>query len=281
MFVRRALLLVLCSAGALVFARSEALAERGGVVEAPGAAISNGSPEAVVVVSRSGALASWEASSGGSGARWECRYHPTDNAEQWVEWELTADPQPGEVYMLACYAGGDTVWFDLRTFDPADPLAGLAAVERSRDEARRLLDLPLPEPVLNPPGAQLVGVPTWLWLAGEWQDAEATASVGSVSSTVRARPVEATWTFGDGTTLTCAAGTPYDPALAPEAQSSDCTHVFTRDSRHTADGAYQVQVAVTYEVSWEASTGAGGALADLTRTATVSVVVQEAQALVR
>ena len=235
----------------------------------------------MVVVSRSGELGSWRASSRGSGSTWVCRYHPTDPAEQWVEWEMVADPVEGRQYMLACYVGTEIVWFDLRTYDPADPLAGLAVVERSRDEARRLLDLPLPEPVLNPPGVQLVGVPTWLWLAGEWRAAEATAAVGAVSSTVRARPVQATWELGDGTTLTCDAGTRYDPALSPRSQSSDCTHVFIRDSRGTADGAYQVRVTVAYEVSWEASTGAGGALEGLTRTTTLPVVVQEAQALVR
>jgi hypothetical protein len=274
------MLLVGC-VGMLVCSPAPADAAVGTDESTGSAVVSNGSPEAVVVVSRSGELVAWRASSRGSGSTWVCRYHPTDPAEQWVEWEMVADPVEGRQYMLACYVGTEIVWFDLRTYDPADPLAGLAAVERSRDEARRLLDLPLPEPVLNPPGAQLVGVPTWLWLAGEWQDTEATASVGAVSSTVRARPVRATWELGDGTTLTCAAGTPYDPALAPEAQSSDCTHVFTRDSRSMAGGAHQVQVTVTYEVWWEASTGAGGALAELTRTTTVPVVVQEAQALVR
>jgi spore coat protein U-like protein len=105
--------------------------------------------------------------------------------------------------------------------------------------------------------------------------------VGAVTSTVRARPVSATWDLGDGTTITCGPGTAYDPSLSPGAQSSDCTHVFTRDSRRTADGAYQVRVTVTYAVSWDASTGAGGRLAELSRTTTVPVVVQEAQALVR
>jgi hypothetical protein len=276
---RRAALFFLLLASAIA-PTTAVSADSGPISETPSASVSNGSPEAVVVVSRAGALASWEASSRGGGSSWVCRYHPTDNAEMWIEWDVTADPVVGEVYMLACYVGADAVWFDLRAFDPADPLAGLAAVERSRDEARRLLDLPLPEPALNPPGAQLVGVPSWLWLA-EWQEAEATASVGAVTSTVRARPARVTWDLGDGTTLTCDAGTAYDASRPPAAQSSDCTHVFTRDSRAVAGGAYEVTATVTYEVSWEASTGAGGALEEVTRTTTVPVVVQEAQALVR
>jgi hypothetical protein len=239
-----------------------------------------------VVVSRSGALASWEASSRRSGPTWVCRYHPVRRPDTGPEiaWDEDADPVVGEQYLLGCYLDGrddQMVWARVATFDPADPWAGAAVLERTRDEARRQLDLPLPEPSLNPPGAQLVGVPTWLWLEGQWQDAEATASVGVVTSTVRARPVRATWDLGDGTTLTCGPGTAYDPARTPEAQASDCTHVFTRDSRGRSGGAYDVRVTVTYEVSWEASTGAGGELAEVTRTTTVPVIVQEAQALVR
>jgi len=257
------------------------VAERGEIVESPGASVRDGSPEAIVVVGASGSIGSWTSSSGGSGPRWVCRYHPTDSAGQWIEWTEDVDPVAGDVYMLACYVGDDLVSTTIGVFDPADPLGGLAAVERSREEARRLLDLPLPEPSLNPPGAQLVGVPTWFWLGGAWEGASATASVGAVSATVHARPVQATWDLGDGTTLTCDAGVAYDPAVSPSAQASDCTHVFTSDSRRSREGAYEVTVTVRYDVSWDASTGAGGALDAVTRTTTIPVVVQEAQAVLR
>ena len=77
------------------------------------------------------------------------------------------------------------------------------------------------------------------------------------------------------------AGTPYDPGRPPGDQRSSCTHVFTRSSRRLAGGSYQVDATVTYTVSWTATTGEGGALGTLTRSATVPVRVTEAQALIR
>ena len=108
------------------------------------------------------------------------------------------------------------------------------------------------------------------------------ATVGTVAATVTATPVEVTWDLGDGTQLTCDdAGTPYDPGRPPGDQRSSCTHVFTRSSRRLAGGSYQVDATVSYTVSWTATTGEGGALGTLTRSATVPVRLTEAQALIR
>ena len=255
-----------------------------------GGQIRDGAPEAVVVVGRSGTVGSWEGSAGGGGARWRCGYYAFDLDPADSDGVLASihyddgpvDPEAGEPYVLACYdPSGRLVKSVLQIFDPADPLGPIAATERALDEARRRLDLPLPQPALNPPGAQLVGVPTWLWVDGPWAPASATAAVGAVNATVTATPVQVVWTTGDGATTTCDAGTPYDPSRPPADQHSSCTHVFTRSSSALAGGTYAVTATVTYDVAWSASTGAGGELGSLSRSTTVPVRVAEAQALIR
>lgn len=257
-----------------------------------GGVIRDGAPEAVVVVGRSGTLGSWEsgAGGGGGGARWRCGYYafdldPADSDGGLASVHYDAgpvDPEPGQPYVLACFDGsGRMAKSVLQVFDPADPLGPIAATERALDEARRRLDLPLPQPALNPPGAQLVGVATWLWVDGPWSPASATAAVGAVAATVTATPVQVVWSTGDGTTTTCDAGTRYDPGRPPAGQHSSCTHVFTRSSAALPGGTYAVSATVTYEVTWSASTGAGGDLGPLSRSTTVAVRVVEAQALIR
>lgn len=254
-----------------------------------GGQIVDGSPEAVVVVGRSGEVGSWTGSPRG-GARWTCGYYDFDADPNGYGNDGTVryddgpvDPEPGELYVLVCRdQSGRTVKSLLQRFDPADPLGGIAATERALDEARKRLDLPLPSPGLNPPGAQLVGVATWLWVDGPWAPASATAQVAGVSATVTATPVSVVWSPGDGTTVTCdGPGTPYDPNRPPADQRSSCTHAYGRSSAALPGGAYALTATVTYEVTWSSSTGAGGALGTLTRTTTVAVVVEEAQALIR
>ncbi|MCD9623747.1 hypothetical protein [Rhabdothermincola salaria] len=240
------------------------------------------------MVGSSGTIASWEGGTGGGRPRWRCGYYqveakPSESEAHPIRYDLgPIDPVAGEAYVLACFDAADQMVLNRPTrFDPGDPLAGIAAAERALDEARRRLDLPLPQPALNPPGEQLVGVATWLWLADAWAPSSATAAIGAVSSTVTAQPVQVTWDMGDGTTLTCDAGVAYDPGRAPEEQSSACTHVYTRASAGAPGGRYPVTVTVGYEVSWSASTGAGGELEGLSRQTTIDVVVRQAQAVIR
>ena len=287
--MRRWLALVTFAAATIGYV-APAAADWGDTVDSPGAGVVDGTPEAVVVVGRTGTLGSWSGSgAGGSGSGWRCGYYDVtagdidrDDAPEVHYDEGPVDPEADAVYVLTCYdQSGQVVRSQLTRYDPADPLAGIAAVERATDEARRRLDVPLPSPGLNPPGDQLVGVATWLWLDGTWQATSATASIGTVSSTVTATPTEAVWDLGDGTSITCGAGHPYDVGRAPEEQSSDCTHVYSSSSRLQPDGTFLVSVTVSYAVSWGASTGAGGDLETISRTTTVPVRVTEAQALIR
>ncbi|WP_329567867.1 hypothetical protein [Streptomyces sp. NBC_01361] len=97
-------------------------------------------------------------------------------------------------------------------------------------------ELMLPEPVIrtNPDEkyAQLVQVPTWMWLDREmWKPVSKTANAPGVSVTATAIPRSATWVMGDGGTVVCeGAGTPYSMKYAADSLSPDCGHTYLRSS---------------------------------------------------
>ena len=88
-------------------------------------------------------------------------------------------------------------------------------------------------------------------------------------------------TDSDGETVTCdGPGTPYDPAVADGAQSTECSHVYQDTSVGEPDGRYPASVTVDWSVDWDSSTGATGTLADASRTTTFALTVTERQAVV-
>ena len=59
-------------------------------------------------------------------------------------------------------------------------------------------------------------------------------------------------TMGDGETVTCdGPGTPYDPAVADDAQSTECSHVYQDTSVGEPDGRYPASVTVDWSVDWD------------------------------
>lgn len=250
--------------------------------------ITDGVPEAIVVVSRDGTLGSW--SGGGTGSRWRCGYYviaapvssvldPTPVVD-WVGGPV--NPVRGEYYMLGCFdATGVRVQTRYVPFDPGEPLGGIAATERALDEARRRLEIPDPVPRVNPPDAQLVGLPMWMWLDQPWERVWASASIGAVWAGVDAWPETSLWEFEDGTRIWCDRGIEYDTGRGPRDQSSGCTHTFTRTSAWSSGGVELVRVTVTWGVEWTSSESGGEPLGTLTRSAVFPVRVLEAQALVR
>jgi hypothetical protein len=146
-------------------------------------------------------------------------------------------------------------------------------------EAVKNLRLPTPAIRVNPapPTAQVIFVPTWLWVdQGSWGSRSATASAGGLSVTATAKPVKVLWSTGDGTSLTCAGpGTPWTSGMNPAAASPTCGHTFSRPS---GGGSYTLQATVTWEISWVGG-GASGTEPSLTTTASVSLRVVEAGGL--
>jgi len=284
-----ALAAVAVSSIATTSAGIEAVGARaGGVRPRPGAGVVDGSPVAVVIDGPDGELAAYHGS--GSGSAWRCVYYAITNGSR-NSFAPNVDigggpvnPEEGRAYGLYCYdPAGQTLDSRLVTFHASDPFSGVAAAERAASEALRRLDLPTPAIGLNPPpGAeQLVGLPTWLWVSNPWGPSTASASLSGVTSSVAATPLRVDFDLGDGTTMTCAPGTPYDPARPARAQHSSCTHTYTASSSPRADGVFLVNATLVYDVSWTATTGAGGPLGTVERAGSVTVRVLEAQALVR
>ena len=149
------------------------------------------------------------------------------------------------------------------------------------DEARRYLALPLPAPQMSPTGDQIVNLPTWLWLAGDWQPLTSTVSVPGVSVTVRAIPDLVVWTMGDGSQVTCdGPGTPYRTGIADAAQSPTCSYTYRHSSATQPRLRYEAAVTVRWHAAWVASGVAGGGdLGTIDRTTTFPVRVGEVQAI--
>jgi hypothetical protein len=145
--------------------------------------------------------------------------------------------------------------------------------------AHKRLLLPNPKISANPVGDQLVNLPTWMWLASGWGPVSATASVSGVSVTATATPTAATWSMGDGSTVTCSgAGTPYRADSDPKAQSPDCGHTYRTSSAKQAGQAFPVTATVHWTVTWTGA-GQGGTFPDLTTTGNAAFRVAESQAL--
>jgi hypothetical protein len=133
----------------------------------------------------------------------------------------------------------------------------------------------LPVPRTSPEGVpQITGMPTWFWLdPAAWVPVSARAEVPGLWAEVTATPVEATWTPGDGgAPVTCAG--PGRPHPGEASATPDCGHTYVEV------GAYTLAVAVTYDVAWTSSTGAGAALDPIVVTGALPVTVEQRQAVI-
>lgn len=148
-------------------------------------------------------------------------------------------------------------------------------------QARARLQLPGVLMRLNPPGVQLVNLPIWLTLdRSSWTVRSATASVPGVSVTATARPVQVTWSMGDGGSVVCKGpGTAWRPGTDPMASSPDCGYTYRRSSAGAAGGRFTVAVTVSWVVTWVGA-GQAGTIPGLSTTGTVRVAVQESQAVI-
>lgn len=225
-----------------------------------------------------------EGSAGSSGAA-RCTSEPARLAPGEVPVDTDGSPRvasgPGEWRIRRCFgADGRETSFDLVFAAAGQPVDPLSLARQARER------LPLGAPVVaTSPDAdqvQLVGVPTWLWVAGGWAEQSASASVPGVSVTVRADPVRVTWVMGEGGRVMCTGpGQPFDPQVPEAAQATDCSYTYPRSSAAQPDARFTVTATITWRVSWTASGVAGGGdLGEVERSATVPLRVAEGQALV-
>lgn len=161
------------------------------------------------------------------------------------------------------------------------PEGGLVDPRQLAVNALASVDIGQPSIATSPStnGRLFVQLPTWLWLdQAWWRPSEATAHAGDVWSTVRATPVETTWSLGDGHIVSCRGpGIEWRPGMREGA--SGCTHIYRRSSADRPGGKFRLQATVTFAVTWSSNAAAGGTLPAITRTSSLNVDVGEIQAI--
>nr|WP_237550430.1 hypothetical protein [Streptomyces sp. SID8354] len=150
---------------------------------------------------------------------------------------------------------------------------------------RAVSQLKLPKPVIHTSPhedfAQVVNVPTWMWVErGTWGPVTTSAAVDGVEVTATARPRKAVWSMGDGGSVVCSGpGTPYSTRFGPKASSPDCGYTYRRASTSEPGKAFPVSVRVIWDVEWKGG-GRTGVVPGLAMSAQRQLVVDEVQAVV-
>jgi len=190
---------------------------------------------------------------------------------------------PGDWVVLACSVDGQPVgarqrvqWFPGTPLPAPQPNAAeLAQVALGR------LAVPLPTVASwpAPGGTSLVNLPVWLHV-GNWSQLTASASAGGLTATITAEPVRAAWNMDEGTVTCASAGATYEPSIAPDAQSTDCSFTYQHSSGIRTDGNFHASGTLVWHMRWSATNGQGGDLGEISRTSAFTMRVEESQALV-
>jgi hypothetical protein len=238
------------------------------------AAIGSAAPSNDVCHNSNGAVIACQTDHGWAGPD-GCDYTPTEpsnlTAMEMGMGDAGPDDQVGGAWYLKSCTGTDMSTQAL-VFLTTPPVAVPEVLAR---HARSMLRLPPPGITVNPPGDQLVGLPTWFSTpAASWQTQSATAEAAGVTITATARPVQAVWQNGDGSSAICSGpGTPWTGGTDPTAASPDCGHLYTTSSSVMPGAMYTVTVTVTWLVTW-AGAGQTGTVAGMNTTATAPLTVR-------
>lgn len=180
-------------------------------------------------------------------------------------------------------------WFERVCGGSVQPINGMgivpegAAVDPAELARQARASIPIAAPGIetSPDADQqtFAQMTTWLWIDGSWwKSYSATASAGSVSATVMARPVSASWSTGDGGNVTCdGPGVEWRRGLDDD--DTYCSHVYRQSSAGRDSDAFPLTVTVSFEVSWSSNVGSGGTLEGLERSSSRSLRVGEIQAV--
>jgi hypothetical protein len=179
------------------------------------------------------------------------------------------EQRPGEYLHIHC--GDEYVGFEFFPDGEAAPVDPVALAESVR------ITPPAPVVVTNPEaGDHLVEVEAWFWVAN-WAGVTAPpATAGTVTVNVSAQPTALVVDPGDDSpAFTCSGRPPaYDRSLPAEAQSSPCSHTYSRAGTFTATAT------LVYEVSFTSNVGVDRSLGTIETTTPVELAVREAQAIV-
>ncbi len=171
------------------------------------------------------------------------------------------------------------LWQWLRVPDVAD-----AVTEAEQDVRRRL---PAPRGRFSPDlaaGAVVVRVPVWFAVPGQWSAVSASAGSPGASVTVTATPTELRFDPGDGSPpVSCAGPGPVFVLGTPEpARPPACSYAYLNASTAAPGGqGWPGVLSIGWTVTWVASDGEHGGLADVTTREDVPVEVREIEAVER
>jgi hypothetical protein len=191
-------------------------------------------------------------------------------------------PGGGTWYLITCPGTTPSLIFEgAPAGQAAAPLAQPAALAQ---QALATMHLPAPRIGMSPPNtAEIVNFQDWLWVDGSmWHPISATAAVGPVAATATATPERVLYEMGDGSQVVCTGpGTPYKPAIAPGAQSTNCSYSYPNSSAGQPNNQYTASATIYWHVTWTAvGAPGGGDLGEFAGdTATTQVAVDEVQAL--
>lgn len=145
------------------------------------------------------------------------------------------------------------------------------------------LRLPTPRVRMNPDVkvAQVVHVPTWLWIdQADWRSVSRTVGVPGVTVTATATPLRVVWSMGDGGSVSCAGpGTPFSSLFPAASRSLDCGYVYPKSSAGQPGEVFTVTATVVWDVKWRGG-GKSGTITGLQRSTRVPVRVAEVQGIV-
>lgn len=211
--------------------------------------------------------------------------HPPEQWETYIRvWE--ENPPPEGMTWAAAYNCAD-IYLGGPYLVPDPDWPDIAEV---RDRARARVVPALPTPNVSPPEA-VVNTPAWLWVDDPpWETDSATATDGTVTVRVDARPLQVTWDLVEDAKVCDGPGIPWssDAQTAYEQQPADvrgrgnpaCTFTFVHSSSITDDGLYHGSVTVTWEFSWWLNGVAQGTFGSVDRTTPFDLRVGEVQALI-
>jgi hypothetical protein len=150
-------------------------------------------------------------------------------------------------------------------------------------EARRMLDVelvPVPTPTISPTAAGGGLVQLGMWLAVEpHAPVVATARVGPYWATATATPASITWDMGNGDRVGPCPGTGTPIVDLHTADEGPCGYTYHHVNRITADGAYQVTVTQTWDVTGVTFAGPVAGLASIARATTFPYIVRQIQTI--
>lgn len=183
-----------------------------------------------------------------------------------------ATGQPSTVFFRICDGTYQFVFVGPHT--PADV---------ARVAYQRVAELvPRPTVAFSPPiDKMIVNFESWLGVTPQ-PPVTATATIPGLSATVTAQATSIEWTTGshvagDTKTITC------KPWGSTDASAGGCAWTPRYPSvakvTGTTDQRYHGTVTIVWNVTWQASNGAGGALGDLRTTTPVAMGVQEIQTI--